>query len=108
MKKYLNDGVHNRYNELEEKSPNSERLERLQSEGEKFEEVLDSLDTFETELEQLSFFAKTDEQRNNLIQKYLEEKKQFENTELAKHLTTMRANHTYRVFASPNMRDTSE
>ena len=59
-------------------------------------------------LEQLSFFAKTDEQRNNLIQKHLEEKKQFENTELGKHLTTMRANHTYCVFASPNMRDTSE
>jgi hypothetical protein len=49
----IKDEVDYRYNEQEEKSPNSERLEKLQIESEKLDEVVELLNSFNDELTEL-------------------------------------------------------
>lgn len=49
----IKDGISYRVDEAEEKSPDSERTERLTSELDKIEEVFDSFETYINELEEL-------------------------------------------------------
>lgn len=53
------------------------------------------------QLEQLSFLIKTKQEQDNLIQRYLYEKKKLENTEFHKQMQKMRKQNTHYVCVTP-------
>ena len=54
------------------------------------------------QLEELNMWAKTPEQQNNLIQKYLDNKKKLENMEFHKQMSKCRKKYVHKIFITPH------